>query len=241
MNLIRLIIFLLLLSFMNVSGQVPAGYDNLFNGIDLAGWKIKAQPEDSVKNYWTVENGTIVVNSVGDTAHNYVWLLTETEFDNFELLLKFAAYKSSPGNSGIQLRSRYDEENYWLDGPQIDIHPPQPWRTGFIWDETRGEQRWIYPDVPKDEWVDESMREKEVNILYSDDEEKWNELEIFADGNKIQAWLNGDMITNFKGKEILNNEVHKLYDVGKKGFIGLQLHTGDELHMKFKDIFIKQL
>ena len=76
--------------------------------------------------------------------------------------------------------------------------------------------------MPKDEWVDESMQEKEVNILYSDDdEEKWNELEIFADGNKIQAWLNGDMITNFKGKEILNNEVHKQYDVGKKGFIGL--------------------
>lgn len=232
---------LFLLLFMNSAAQVPFGFEILFNGEDLTGWTVKAKPEDMQKNFWTVEDGAILVNSIGNEGHDYVWLVTETEFDNFELQLKFAAYNESPGNSGVQLRSRYDENEYWLDGPQIDIHPPGPWRTGFMWDETRGEKRWIYPDLPQDEWVNEEMRKKEVPFFYSDEEEKWNKLEIYADGNKIQAWLNGEMITKFKGKEILNNELHKKYDVGKKGCIALQLHTGDELKMKYKDIFIKEL
>ncbi len=233
---------LLLMAYCEATGQVPYGFDVLFNGDDFTGWIIKAKPEDAAKEYWKVEDGAFVVNSVGDTAHDYVWLMTEMEFDNFELQLKFTAYSSSPGNSGIQVRSRYDEENFWLDGPQIDIHPPQPWRTGFIWDETRGEKRWIYPDLPADEWVNENMRKRKVDLLLSSDgEEKWNNLEIYADGNKIQAWLNGEQITDFKGKEVLNNDAHKQFDVGKKGHICLQLHTGDELKMKFKDIFIKQL
>lgn len=242
MKSFQILTFIFVLLFLDSTAQVPFGFEVLFNGTDLTGWVVKAKPDDLDKNFWTVDDGAIVVNSIGEKEHDYVWLMTETEFDNFELQLKFAAFKSSPGNGGIQLRSRYDDEEYWLDGPQIDIHPPGPWRTGFIWDETRGEKRWIYPDLPKEEWVNEEMRKKEVPFYYSDDEEeKWNLLEIFADGNKIQAWLNGQQITKFKGKEVLNNDLHKKYNVGKDGCIALQLHTGDELKMKYKDIFIKEL
>jgi len=235
--------FILSLAFcINVYGQVPYEFETLFNGDDLTGWVVQAKPDDMEKNYWSVEDGAIVVNSIGNDDHDYVWLLTEREFDNFELQLKFAAYKDSPGNSGLQLRSRYDEEEKWLDGPQIDIHPPETWRTGFIWDETRGEQRWIYPDLAKDVEVKREMQKKEAPFYYStDDEEKWNLLEVYADGGKIQAWLNGKMVTNFKDKKILTNDAHKQYNVGKEGCLGLQLHTGDELKMKYKDIFIKEL
>lgn len=241
MKTIQLFTFIFSLVYLNAAGQVPDGFEVLFNGEDLTGWVVKAKPADEEKKYWIVEDGAIVVNSIGESEHDYVWLLTETEFDNFELQLKFAAYESSPGNSGVQIRSRYDEEEYWLDGPQIDVHPPDPWRTGFIWDETRGERRWIYPDLPQEENVSREMREKEVPFYYSDDEEKWNKLEVYADGNKIQAWLNGEQITKFKNKKILNNEAHLEHETGKNGCIGLQLHSGDELKMKFKDIFIKEL
>ena len=230
-----------ILFYSNVFSQVPADFEALFNGEDLTGWVLKGKPEDTVKNYWSVDDEAIIVNSIGDKDHDYVWLVSMGEFDNFELQIKFAVYKSSPGNSGIQLRSRYDDEAFWMDGPQIDIAPAEPWRTGFIWDETRGESRWIYPDLPAEQEVDESMQKKSVPLIYSDDEEKWNQLEVYADGNKIQAWLNGDKITDFKAKKILDNEVHRDHDVGKKGHICLQLHTGDELMMKYKDIFIKEL
>ena len=164
MKTIQIFTFLFLLVNLNIKGQVPFGFEVLFNGEDLTGWEIKAKPEDKQKNFWKVEDGAIVVNSLGNEDHDYVWLLSQNEFDNFELRLKFAAYESSPGNSGVQIRSRYDGEEFWLDGPQIDVHPPAPWRTGFIWDETRGEKRWIYPDLPQDENVSEEMRKKEASV-----------------------------------------------------------------------------
>jgi hypothetical protein len=88
---------------------------------------------------------------MGNKVHNYVWLMTEREFTDFELRLKFQAFRDSPGNSGVQFRSRFDEmaNGGCLDGPQVDINPPpeSSWRTGLIYDETRGEQRWVFPSL----------------------------------------------------------------------------------------------
>jgi hypothetical protein len=221
--------------------QIPNGFSSLFNGKNLDGWEVKANPTDLKKNFWSVQNGAILVNSMEDKNHDYVWLMTNKEYKNFELLLKFAAYESSDGNSGIQIRSRYDEKEFWLDGPQIDIHPPLPWRTGFMWDETRGMQRWIFPDIPKEEWVNKEMRKIEIPMFFSDEKENWNNLRIVAQGNKIQAWLNGVLITDFDGEKILNTEFHKKYKVGNTGHICLQLHTGDQLFMRYKEIFIKEI
>jgi hypothetical protein len=214
---------------------------SLFNGKNLDGWTVKCKPEDKDKTFWTVKDGYIEVNSMGDKDHDYVWLMTEREYENFVLKLKFAAFKESPGNSGVQFRSRYDEEKWWLDGPQIDIHPQGPWRSGMIWDETRDMKRWIYPDIPKGEWVNESMREKVPDIYYSDDELRWNEMEIIVEGWKVTAFLNGTQITDFNNKELLTGPGHKKFKVGKKGHICLQLHINDELKMRYKDILIMEL
>ena len=48
-------------------------------------------------------------------------------------------------------------------------------------------------------------------------------------------------MTDLKGDGILNDPNHRKFDVGKKGFIALQLHVRDELKMYYKDIFIKEL
>jgi hypothetical protein len=40
---------------------------------------------------------------------------------------------------------------------------------------------------------------------------------------------------------VLNDENHQKYNVGMKGHIALQLHTKDELKMRYKDIFIQEL
>jgi hypothetical protein len=225
------------------SGRPPGkGWIKLFNGRDLEGWTVECRPEDKPKGFWTVENGMIKVNSLGKKDHDYVWLTTEQEYTDFILNLKFAAFKDSPGNSGVQVRSRYDYDSLWLDGPQIDIHPTGPWRTGMMWDETRGNQGWLYPDIPRGEWVDEEMRKETFEFLYSRDEDLvWNEFEIRVEGLDIQSWLNGVQMTDFKGKGILNDSIHQKYNVGEKGFIALQLHTGDELKMYYKDIYIKEL
>ena len=128
-----------------------AGWTTLFNGKDLIGWTVKCVPADRDKEFWRVEDGVIFADSIGRNKHDYIWLLTDRPYSDFVLRLRFQAYRDSPGNSGVQVRSRYDDQAGWLDGPQIDIHPPKPWRTGMIWDETPDVKRWLYPDVPKGE------------------------------------------------------------------------------------------
>lgn len=214
---------------------------SLFNGENLEGWTVKCKVDDQSKKYWSVKNGYIEVNSLGDKNHDYIWLMTDKEYRDFSLKLKFAAFKDSPGNSGVQIRSRYDVAEGWLDGPQIDIHPQGPWRSGMMWDETRGTNRWIYPDIPKGDWVNESMRKEVPEFHYSDENIEWNEIEITVKGWSVVTFLNGTKITDFDSKELLNTEYHKKYGVGKKGHICLQLHMKDELKMFYKDIMVKEL
>ncbi len=216
-------------------------WKSLFNGKDLSGWIVKCKPGDRDKDFWSVENGAILADSIGRKKHDYVWLITKKEYSDFMLRLRFQAYRESPGNSGIQIRSRYDDEAGWLDGPQIDINPPGPWRTGMIWDETRGVQHWLYPKVPKGQWVDKSMANPELVFYYSDEEPSWNELEITAVGTRLSASLNGVKVMEYDGEGVLNDDIHKSRNVGLNGHIALQIHTNDELKIRFKDIYIKEL
>ena len=216
-------------------------WESLFNGKDLTGWVVKCKPADAEKQFWQVENGTILADSMAVKEHDYVWLLTEQQYSDFILRLHFQAYRGNPGNSGVQIRSRYDDEAGWLDGPQVDINPPGPWRTGMIWDETRGVKCWLYPDVPKGEWVDPSMAPQEMVFYYSDEEPVCNELEIKAVGTRITAHLNGVKVTDYDGTGELDDDVHKARNVGLSGHIALQIHTGDLLRIRYKDIYIKDL
>ena len=217
------------------------GWASLFNGKNLHGWIIDCELQDQGKDFFYAEDGHIVVNSLGDKDHGYMWLSTEKEYGDFDLKLKFAAFEESPGNSGVQIRSRYDVDTFYLDGPQLDINPGGPWRTGMIYDETRGYRRWIFPDLPKGEWVNEEMVTQEFEFFMSTDEEiVWNEFEISAHGWKIESWLNGVKMTDFNNGDILNDSIHKRYNVGETGVISLQLHVRDELKMYFKDLYIKE-
>ena len=214
---------------------------SLFNGSDLSGWKVKAIPEDQSKNFWMVIEGYIEANSLGDPKHDYVWLMTEKEYMDFELNFKFQSFKNSPGNSGLQVRSRYDESTFWLNGPQIDIHPPGFWRTGMMWDETRGNQRWIFPDLPNPEWVDSTMAiSKNIMHFVEEDNDKWNDMRVLVRGMHIESWLNGQKITDFNGSGILDSELHQNFNIVNKGYIALQIHSGDELRIRFKDIYIRE-
>ena len=226
------------------SQSMPAEQTNwtpLFNGKDLTGWTVKCVPADGNKAFWRVEDGAILANSIGRKEHDYVWLVTDRQYSDFILRLRFQTYRNSPGNSGVQIRSRYDDRAGWLDGPQIDIHPPGPWRTGMIWDETRGVKRWLYPNVPKGEWVNPSMANPDLTFYYSDEGPGWNELEIKAVGTRLAAHLNGVKVMDYDGNGVLNDEVHQSRNVGMVGHIALQIHRNDELKIRFKDIAIEDL
>jgi hypothetical protein len=204
MKTIHFLIIFTLIALYSCKSEKPEGkgWEVLFNGENLDGWIVQCRPEDRSKDFWTVKDGMIRVNSLG----------------------------------------RKDHDSLWLDGPQIEIHPQGPWRTGMVYDETRGYRRWIYPDIPKGDWVNEEMRTEAFEFHYStDDRLIWNELEIRVVGHNIQSWLNGVKMTDLKGDGILNDSIHRSYNVGDKGLLALQLHVRDELKMYYKDIFIKEL
>ena len=221
-----------------------AQWTPLFNGKDLSGWTLKCQAKDRNKTFWTVESGTILCDSTGRKDHNYVWLLTEKEFGDFELRLKFQAYKDSPGNSGLQFRSRFDEKasGGWLDGPQVDIHPPasMSWRTGLIYDETRGERRWISPSL-KDSGMDPRFKPAHHVFKYAEDGDGWNDLTLICKGTQVKTIVNGVVRTDWDGAGVLDNAAHIKHNVGRFGRFALQLHVGDELRIRFKDIQVRDL
>lgn len=215
---------------------------SLFDGKTLAGWTIKCKEKDkpTASNFWRADEGTILADSMGHKDHDYVWLATDKEYADFTLQLKFQVGRDVKGNSGVQVRSRYDEKAGYLDGPQIDINPPGPWRTGMMWDETRGVNRWIYPDLPKGKWVDESMTPKDFKFFYADQADGWNDMKIVARGLSVKAWLNGVQVTDLDGAKILDDEIHQKHRVGLKGVIALQIHSRDQVRIRFKDLRIQE-
>jgi hypothetical protein len=217
-----------------------AHWQSLFNGRDLSGWTLKCKPEDRDKAYWKVEEGVIVADSMEGAKHDYLWLVSDREYSDFVLRLKFQAFRGNPGNSGVQIRSRYDDAAGWLDGPQVDIHPPGPWRTGMIWDETRGVQHWLFPSVPRGKWVDPTMAAPGLKFFYSDDPTPWNELEISVTGTRVKAILNGVTVTDYDGAGVLDDATHRTRQVGERGHLALQIHTGDRLRIRFKEVRIRE-
>lgn len=230
------------LSFTAAAAAPDEGWTPLFNGRDLSGWTVHCQPKDRAATFWSVKDGAIVCDSMGRKDHNYVWLTSDEEFADFELKLKFQAYADSPGNSGLQFRSRFEElpAGGWMHGPQVDIHPPRPmsWRTGLIYDETREERRWVYPSLP-DSRMPAEFEPKQHVFKYADD--GWNELTLICKGTRVTTIVNGVVSTDWQGAGVLDNPAHQLHKVGRSGHFALQLHSGDELRVRFKDILIKKL
>jgi hypothetical protein len=124
----------------------------------------------------------------------------------------------------------------WLNGPQADVHPPAPFRTGLIYDETRETRRWIFPSLP--DWkIEPSQGPKNWKWKA----EGWNVVRIECKGTRVRTAVNGLAVADFDGKGILDDEAHRKHNVGTKGHLALQLHAGDELLIQYKDLRIKSL
>jgi len=216
------------------------GWMDLFDGATLRGWQVACRPPDSGKDFWSVRDGAITCDSIGRKDHGYVWLIAEGEYSDFELELEVRGSRRSPGNSGVQVRSRYDVDAGWLNGPQVDVHPPAPWRTGLIYDETRETRRWIFPSL-KDSNIRQEQGPAKWSWKSEDEGDGWNAIRIVCHGTRISTRVNSHPIADLDGCGVLDDEAHRRRDVGLRGHIALQLHMGDELFIQYRKIRLRPL
>ncbi|MFO0939108.1 MAG: PVC-type heme-binding CxxCH protein [Gemmataceae bacterium] len=93
-----------------------------------------------------------------------------------------------------------------------------------------GEMRGPQCDAGKG-WWGKLYEESGRGLLVKDDREKlvkendWNEYRIEAKGNSIKTWLNGQPCVNLTDEKI-----------SRKGLIGLQVHSGGPIEVRFKDL-----
>jgi hypothetical protein len=218
--------------------QIDTPYVSLFNGTDLTGWSSKSAATD-IKNFASVKDGYILLDSPGGAG--WLWLYSEKEYTDFVFKTKFSAPTGDLGNSGVNFRSLWDPNDAggYLNGPQVDIFTASAntWRTGLILDMTKGNERWLFPDLPN--WTI-PRREPPAgwSIKYFPE---WNDLEIRVVGNQVTSIVNGIKQADWNGTSVLTGALHTTKNVGRKGYLALQAHSGERVLIYFKDIKIADL
>ena len=120
---------------MSGSTQSDNGWQKLFNGKDLQGWK-----QLNGKAKYEVKNGEIVGTTVLNEPNSF--LTTEKDYGNFILELELLVDTSM--NSGIQIRSlsKPDYKDGRVHGYQVEIDPSKRAWSGGLYDEAR--RGWLY-------------------------------------------------------------------------------------------------
>jgi len=221
------ILFLLVIPCCFVLAQ-PNGFTALFNGKNLEGWwglgtenpaiwmnlsegELSKKKQDSladIKKHWHVENGELINDGQG------LYLTTEKNFRNFELLLE---YKTVPlADSGIYLRGM----------PQVQI-----------WDTTEEGGKWrfgaehgsggLWNNRPKEGWKPLVHADKPFG--------EWNHCRITMSKDRVSVFLNKKLVVD---DAPMINYWAKKGPLVEKGPIQLQTHGGE---IRWKDIFLKEL
>jgi hypothetical protein len=135
-----------------------------------------------------------------------------TEEEFKDFILRLEFLQESDGNSGVFFRSTLDGTE--IKGWQVEVAPKGKDTGGIYESGGRG-------------WLVQIPEEKE-NIL---NEGAWNEMVIKVVGNRVMTWLNNEMMADLTDDQIGNGE----------GVIALQIHDEEDIHVKWKNIFMGEL
>ena len=168
--------------------------------------------KDNGSEKWVVDDGAILGES---TVGKYGYLTSEKTYRDFNLRLRFKC--ETDGNSGVFTRSRITGESPKsgpdIEGMQVEVDPTR--HTGGLYES--GGRGWVALPTPEGE---RAIKPRD-----------WNDLEILAQGNHFTTRLNGVQIVDFTDPAPKFTE----------GVIGLQLHTGGGVKIRFKDIYIQEI
>ena len=208
---VPLAIVLMGLGFSSCTNTAADGWQQLFDGETLDGWKRVGGEAP-----YAIEDGAIVGTMTAGTPNSF--LITEKEYGDFILELE-VKLEGETTNSGIQTRSHLDEAandgRGRVYGRQVEIDPGDRAWTGGIYDEAR--RGWLYPlDL-----------NEQAKTAYK--KEAYNHIRIEAIGQETKTWLNGVPVA------------YVVDTLDATGFIGLQVHSiGDEA-LAGKKVYFKNI
>ena len=252
MNVIRII--LPLLAFASVvlaansrsadkPAMVPAGFVSLFNGRDLAGWRV---PEGD-NGHWKVLGGVIDYDARSEAPTGKQDLWTEKEYGDFVLRIDWRI-KETAGLTPMPDVLPSGDYRLGSDGKPIMTERPNADSGIYL----RGSKKaqlniWCWPigsgevhGYMVDKNQPPAVRAGVVPKVNADKPVgEWNTFEITLRGDRLSVVLNG--------KRVLEDA--QLPGVPAKGPIGLQHHGGfangkykaASSLMQFRDIMIKEL
>ncbi len=228
------------------SVETPAaaeGFVSIFDGESLSGW-------EGDLDYWRVENGTIIgeITAENPLQANSFLIWQNGEPKNFEFKAEFRISES--GNSGVNYRSeQLDTIPFALRGYQADIDGRNRY-TGQNYEERkrttlayRGQKTIV--TSPDDSDVSKGLRahvEKNawqptevVSSLGESDSlqthikpEDWNEIHLVIEGNRLQHYVNGVLMSEVTDEDQQNRAM--------EGLLGLQIHRGPPMKVEYRNI-----
>jgi len=213
--------------------EVADGWELLFNGENLAGWK--DFNGDSLTQPWHVVDGCIQANGDGSDKSGYI--VTDRQFDNF--ILDWDWKLSHGGNSGMLyhvVENPYFSTPY-VTGPEYQLIDNEGWEE-------------VNAPSKLEEWqklgVDYAMHLPDPDSLFVNPQGEWNNSRIVFDNGHVEHWLNGHKILEFEAwtddwyirKNNGKWQGAPEYGLARTGVICLQDHGSPA---SFRNIKIKQL
>ncbi len=170
----------------------------LFNGKDFCGWTyFLADPNVKMEDVWRIDGDQGVLICKGRPAG---YLRTVADFTNYILRLEWRWAPEDQGfrNSGVLLRMRGEDKiwprsieaqlmsgsagDFWLiDGVKLDTDPAR-----------------INRDAPTNR-IKAKMAEKPIG--------EWNEYEIIVDGDRVVLKVNGEVVNEGTGAEVVPGKI----------------------------------
>ncbi len=205
---------------------VEPGFESLFNGRDLTGWRGNLR-------IWTVKDGAITGQTTPQNriSENTFLIWAGGDVKDFELRLKF---RLENGNSGIYYRSRQrtGKEKEALIGPQADFSADHRW-TGVIMEYTL---RDILAERGQKVVIDKNGKKSVVgsvgdpaDLLNHVKDKQWNDYTVIAKGGHVVLKINDIVMC-----ELEDNDPK----MPRSGKLALQVHQGPDMLVQFKDIRI---
>jgi len=174
-----------------------AGATRLFNGKDLAGWRIDAPRLDknpAGKKPFIVRGGLLV--SLGIPAGH---LITTAKYENYRLRVEYR-FAAKPGNCGVLVHASKPRALYKMFPKSIEVQMNHR-HAGDFWciAEDITVPNMVKRRGPKKNWgVTEGKGRRILNLTDGSENSpgKWNSMVIECLKDAVKVWVNGDLVNH---------------------------------------------